>query len=212
MTRIYIVRHGNTLWNKDKIFRGHKDIPLDETGKEEAKKVADVMSEIKIDKIFSSPLLRAKETADIIAKPHNLDVEKENAFIDISFGEWQGISLNKVKEKWPKLYDKWLNEPDKVKFPKGDRLEDVLKRSVGKIKDLVNIYSDKNLLIVSHRVVNKVMILGCLGIDLSHFWQIGQDTCAINLILYNGNSFILSILNDTCHIAPIAYQGKKADF
>jgi probable phosphoglycerate mutase len=78
--------------------------------------------------------------------------------------------------------------------------------------EVIQYHQGKNLVLVSHRVINKVIICGILGIDNSHFWQIGQDTAAINLIEFKEGKYVLSLLNETCHLKPLKEERVKIDF
>jgi broad specificity phosphatase PhoE len=114
MTRIYLLRHGTTEWNREEIFRGRVDCPLDETGKAEAKAAAAYFQGMKIEGIYSSPLARAAETAAAIAAGRGIPVIPEPAFTDLDFGEWQGHPLKEVREKYPDLYRAWRERPQEV--------------------------------------------------------------------------------------------------
>ena len=203
MLKVILVRHGETDWNTKQIFRGRKDIPLNEVGLAQAKAVGVSLSDIQIDAIYSSPLARALETAKVLAESRSLEVELEEGFIDIDFGKWQGITHEKVKEEYESLYEMWLKNPQMVTFPGGETLRDVSTRSMGASEKVLKKHSGKTLAVVSHRVVNKVLLCSILGLELSYFWHIKQDTCAINRFEYKDKKFYLTLLNDTCHLKEI---------
>ena len=203
MVKVILIRHGETDWNTKQIFRGRKDIPLNEVGLAQAKAVGVSLSDIQIDAIYSSPLGRALETAKVLAESRSLEVELEEGFIDIDFGKWQGITHEKVKEEYESLYEMWLKNPQMVAFPEGESLKDVRTRSMEALKKVIKKHSGKTLAIVSHRVLNKVLLCSVLGLELSHFWHIKQDTCAINRFEYKDERFYLTLLNDTCHLKKI---------
>jgi broad specificity phosphatase PhoE len=211
-TSIYLVRHGQTAWNKEEIFRGRSDIPLNETGLKEAELAGEYLRNKGIHAIYSSPLSRALQTAQKIGQFHNLEIQPLMGMIDMSFGEWEGKSLKEVQEKDEKRYRLWIEEPHRVKLPGGESLEEVRIRSMAALEEVIQKHPGKTLALVSHRVINKVLICGILGIDNSHFWQIGQDTTAINLIQSKNGRYILSLLNETCHLKPLEKQRTKADF
>ena len=100
MVKVILIRHGETDWNTKQIFRGRKDIPLNEVGLAQAKAVGVSLSDIQIDAVYSSPLGRALETAKVLAESRSLEVELEEGFIDIDFGKWQGITHEKVQEEY----------------------------------------------------------------------------------------------------------------
>jgi broad specificity phosphatase PhoE len=207
MTKIYLVRHGRTAWNREEIFRGTKDIPLDEQGREEARLTGEWLKGEKIDAVYSSPLSRSKETAIAIAGHHGLDVQVLEGLRDINYGKWEGVAHDEVIKQWPELYMKWKNEPHRVVFPEGESLDMVRMRSMDALMEVVSRHPEGTIVLVAHRVVNKVMVAAIIGLDNSHFWRIGQDTGAINSFSYNDGEWIILSVNDTCHLRSI----KKAD-
>ncbi len=202
MTEIIIVRHGETEWNVGEIFRGRIDIELNETGIKQAELLAKYLSKQTIDAIYSSPLKRALRTAEIIAGYHKLDVDIVSGLIDFNYGQWQGLSHQEVKDKYKELYTAWINRPDQVKMPAGENLDDVKKRAMDVVTDIISRYKG-TVVLVSHRVVNKVLICALLGLDNSRFWNIKQDTGGITTFTYENEQFILTKHNDTSYLEPI---------
>jgi probable phosphoglycerate mutase len=212
MTSIYLVRHGQTAWNKEEIFRGRSDVPLNEVGLREAALAGGYLREVEIHAIYSSPLARAWETAKRIAELHNLKVLPLDGIIDISFGRWEGHSLQEIRDTDGELYRQWREEPHQVRLPGGEGLDEVRVRAMAALEEVIQLHPRKTLVLVSHRVVNKVIICGILGLDNSHFWQITQDPTAINLIQYKNGKYILSLMNETCHLKPLKDERVKIDF
>jgi len=200
MTRIVLVRHGRTEWNKGEIFRGTADIPLDEQGRKEAACARDWLKEATFDAAYSSPLGRAVETAEIILEPHGLEVRKHEGLTDLNYGEWQGKPNEEVKKMYPALYQQWREAPHTVVFPGGEGLGAVRERSLAAVEEVVTQHAGATVLLAAHRVVNKVLIAALLGLDDSHFWEIGQDTAALNEFVYQNGKWICRLVNDTCHL------------
>ena len=203
MTQIILVRHGETAWNVKEVFRGRIDIELNETGLKQAQLLAKYLSDIKIDAIYSSPLKRALTTAEIMASYHNLNVEIAPGLIDFDFGEWQGLPHQEVRDKYRRLYAQWIEHPELIKMPAGESLDEVRERAMGVVDRVIAKYKG-SVVLVSHRVVNKVLICALLGLDNSHFWSIKQDTCGITSFTYENEQFILTKHNDTSHLNPIS--------
>lgn len=202
MTEIILARHGETEWNVQEIFRGRIDIKLNETGIKQAKLLAEYLGEVKIEAIYSSPLKRALRTAEMIASYHKLQVETPPGLIDLDYGKWQGLLHQEVKDKYKKLYTEWINSPAQVKIPGGESLHDVRKRAIGVVDEVIAKY-EGTVILVSHRVVNKVLICALLGLDNSHFWNIRQDTGGITTFTYENERFILTKHNDTSFLKSI---------
>ena len=104
MTEIILARHGQTAWNIGEVFRGQTDIPLDETGEKQAQLLAEYLSSRKIEAVYSSPLQRALKTAQAIARYHQFEVQVTQGLNDLSFGEWEGMPHEEVREKYRELY------------------------------------------------------------------------------------------------------------
>ncbi len=207
MTRIFLVRHGQTAWNVGEIFRGRADVPLDETGLKEADLAGEALKDETIHAIYSSPLKRSVQTAEGIAKYQKLPVQTLEAIIDISYGEWEGKENAEVKQKYPDLYKLWLTEPHKVRFPGGETLDEVRTRTMSAIEKLVKKHQDESIVLVAHRVPNKVISCAVLGLDNSHFWRIKQDTASTNLFIYDNDQWIIAYLNNTFYLKVL---GKPA--
>ncbi|MFC2047701.1 histidine phosphatase family protein [Chloroflexota bacterium] len=210
ITEIVLTRHGETDWNVAEIFRGRIDVELNETGMKQAELLAEYLTERKIDAIYSSPLRRALKTAEVIAGCHKLDVEITPGLVDFNYGKWQGLLHQEVKAKHKELYTEWIYHPDKVKMPAGDTLDDVRKRAINVVDEVIAKYQG-TVVLVSHRVVNKVLICALLGLDNSHFWNIRQDTCGITTFIYENGRFILTSHNDTTFLKPIQ-KASPSDF
>ena len=210
MTEIILARHGETEWNVEEVFRGRIDIELNQTGIKQAELLAEYLSHIKIDAVYSSPLKRAVKTAEIIAGYHKLDVEIAPGLIDFDCGKWQGLPHQEVKDKYKELYAQWIKNPHQVKIPAGESLNDVRKRAMSIVEAVIAKYSG-TVVLVSHRVVNKVLICALLGLDNSHFWNIRQDTCGITTFSYENERFILTKHNDTSYLKPL-HKAPLGDF
>ena len=212
MTTLFLVRHGRTGWNKEQIFRGHKDVPLDEVGREEALLVGERLKGEGIRGVFSSPLSRAMETAQAVAQFHKVEVQVLAGLNDLNFGEWEGMSRQEVEERYPDLYEQWLKTPHQVIFPGGEGLAAVSSRAMKAVEDIIEQHPQEAVAVVSHRVVLKVLICALLGLDNSHFWNIAQDTTVINCFRHRNGIWIVNFLNDTCHLKGVGEERGKVDF
>ncbi|MEJ2364776.1 MAG: histidine phosphatase family protein [Deltaproteobacteria bacterium] len=211
MSKVYVVRHGQTAWNVGEIFRGRADIPLDETGKQEVHLAGEALKDETLHAVYSSPLSRSMETAENIAKFHKIPVTPFDPIIDINYGEWEGLENQVVKEKYPELHALWHREPHKVKFPGGESLDEVQSRTMKGLEDLLVRHKNENFVLVAHRVPNKVICCTLLGLDNSHFWRIQQDTASTNLFIYKDGEWIIALLNDTSYLKSLG-KSSLSDF
>lgn len=214
MREIYLIRHGETDWNKTEVFRGRADVPLNERGMLQAKAASEYYAALKIDAIYSSPLKRALGTATEIAAPHGIDIIADQHLTDIHCGLWQGRTLREVQETYPDLYETWERTPHKVKMPHGESLYAVRRRSTKFLNSLVQEMKPGKTFIIAHRVVIKVLILAILGLGNSHFWQIKQDTACSNVIGFpdtTGKGIVLQ-LNNTSYLQALEEIDPARDF
>ena len=212
MVKVILIRHGETDWNKEQVFRGKIDVPLNHLGLAQARGVRQALEQVAIDALYASPLSRAFATAQMLAETRKLTIGVEEGFSDIDFGAWQGLSHQKVKEEYEDLYASWLADPHLVTFPRGgETLQKVQKRSMAALERSIANNPGKTIAVVSHRVINKVILCSVLGLDLSRFWHVKQDTCAINRLEYADGSYYLTLLNDTCHLKGLA-SASAVDF
>jgi len=202
MTTIMLIRHGDTDWNVEEIFRGRVDIELNETGIKQAELLAKYLEGGPIKAVYSSPLKRALKTAEIIADRHNIGVMCSQELVDFDYGGWQGLSHDTVKDNYKALYDEWLKNPHLVKIPKGESLDDVRKRAVS-LLDRVTAMYEGTVALVSHRVIHKMIICALLGLDNSHFWNIKLNTCGITTFVYQDKRFVLEKHNDTSFLKAL---------
>jgi broad specificity phosphatase PhoE len=211
ITQIILVRHGQTPWNKDKIFRGSKDIPLNDTGREEARLAGEWLKDETMQAAYCSPLSRARDTGEAIARLHGLKVLDLPGISDICYGDWEGLPLAEVKVKYADLYRQWETAPHTVRFPQGETLDEVKARALKAVEEVVQRHAGQAVLLAAHRAVNKVLIAALTGLDNSHFWRLGQDTTAINRFNRVGDIWHIMGLNDTCHLRGMK-RGEYVDF
>jgi broad specificity phosphatase PhoE len=209
---IILVRHGETEWNVGEVFRGRADIDLNENGRKQAVLLGEYLKDTGIKAVYASPLKRALDTAKAIASHHNLSVQVSDGLNDLDFGEWEGLSVPQVRDRYRKIFIEWSDHPEQVRLPGGETLDDVRRRSMLVVEKFIR-EQNGAVALVTHRVVIKVLVCALLGLDNSHFWNIMVDTCGVttfrfekdrfvrlrvSLIRHNDNSFLRSL-----NIAPL---------
>lgn len=201
MTCIILVRHGQTEWNRVERFRGHADVPLNEIGLAQAEATGRRVAERwQPAAVYSSPLSRAVMTAEAIAKRFSLPVHTHPGLIDIDYGEWQGLTPDEAQEHWPAVIHAWYNQPETASIPGGETLASLRARAMHTVNELASRHTGHPIVLVGHTVINRIILLGVLGLGNERFWHIKQDTCAINVFVAEKNDFVLVFMNDTCHL------------
>lgn len=201
MTRIILVRHGETTWNIEGRYQGQEDTPLSERGLKQGHLLAEGLRNIPIDLAISSPLKRSYQTCKFCADLHNLPVATDERLLEINHGSWEGVLADDIQKQYPVEFAQWHSEPEKVVMPGGgESLEDVRKRVRAAFDEYVVKYPDKTILVAAHDAVNKAIICDILGLGMEHFWQIKQDNTCINVLEYNEGVWRTVLLNSTNHM------------
>ncbi len=201
-TRVVLIRHGRTAWNREVRFRGRADLPLDDFGLKQAAATGRYLAERwPVDVVYASPMQRALQTGKAIADAHQLTVQPFDGLLDIHFGQWQGRSPEEVKERYPKLVKAWFEAPHTVQIPDGESLDDVRDRVVSGLDRVLERHPSHTVGMIGHTVVNRVLLCAVLGLGNDHFWRLQQETCAVNVFEAEPDgAFTIVLLNDTCHL------------
>ncbi len=209
LTRIVLVRHGQTAWNREARFRGRADVELDEVGLRQAEATGRyVAARWPVVAVYASPLRRALQTAEAIARAQELSVQPFQGLLDINFGDVQGVLLDEVAQRYPDLHKAWLEAPHTVHFPGGETLDDVRRRVVAGLDEVVARHPGQTVALVSHTVANRVLLCAVLGWGNERFWRLRQGTCAVNVFDAEENGdFTIVLLNDTCHLHDLVEEG-----
>jgi len=204
MKKIYLIRHGETESNRKGIFRGRLDIPLSQNGKEQAADLKRYFENIPVDIVYTSPLQRAVETAESVFPEHT--PVKEKWLNNLDLGEWSGMEKNLVKERFPEMWENWVNRPESIRFPGGERLDDVHRRS-RLFFEKVNAAEAETIAAVSHRSVVKVLIAAAVGVERNYYWKFHLDNASVSLLHYEQErGYTLVKLNDTHHLRDMVVE------
>jgi phosphoserine phosphatase len=200
MTTLIIVRHGHTALNDGDRFRGRTNTPLDEQGLREAEVTAKAIAKRwKLSAVYTSSVSRAHVTGEIIGKPFGIPAVDEPGILDMDYGEWTGLTFDEARSHDPQAYKVCMEKPSAFRPPKGESFEELRARSVAAVKSIARRHPDQAVAIVTHNVVNRVILLGFLETSTDHFWRMKQGTCAINVLEYDGAVYNIEQINDTGH-------------
>ena len=211
MTTILLIRHGETEWNRELIFRGRADIPLSARGREQVRLLAYSLSGTSAAAVYSSPLLRASETAQPLAESLGLSPVIDDRLVDMSFGEWEGRAVAEVQDKWAELYQVWVNEPARFSAPGGESLAAVRQRAWAAVEDIVGRHLEATIALVSHRVICKLVLCAALGIGEEGFWRERVDTASVSTLELDHGQWVVTGMNQTHHLRALSGTD-RADF
>jgi alpha-ribazole phosphatase len=201
MTRVILIRHGQTEWNISGRFQGQTDISLTALGIEQAKKAAEYLKNEPLAAVYASDLTRAMETGRQIAAKHNLEVKPLAELREINFGKWEGMSYDEIKEKWQGEIDKLFGRVSELNIPEGENFRAVIDRAVPAIAKLIKKHDGQTIALISHGAVLRAVLGHYLNMPLDNIWSIRQDNTAINRLMFcDDGRAIIELLNSTAHL------------
>lgn len=199
-TKVFLVRHAQTRWNVTGRYMGWIDEGLSDEGLWQAEQLSRRLKNWSIDSAYSSPLKRAYETAQIIAKPHALQVCTMHELGEIRIGYWEGMYRDDVKSQYPEIWQAWRSDPSTVQMPNGENMSQVQERAVAAFQDIIGANIGHQVLIVTHEVIVKLLIAYCLDINISMYRRFEIANASLTIVQLIGNRYHLSSLNDTGHL------------
>ncbi len=202
---LYLTRHGETQWNRLGKTQGSRDICLNDLGRTQGKMLGQRLKRSNtIDSIYCSDLSRARETAETIGDMLNI-IPNCNALLrEVSFGDWEGLTIAEIEELYPGALDRWRNDPSfSPKY--GESLLDVHDRirSFIRMLEINHPDSDENILVVSHATTTKMLILSLMGIPLNLITGFKINQASLSLLKVNGSNNSIIYLNDTHHLDAV---------
>ena len=203
MTTIYLIRHGECEGNRENLFRGRADVPLNETGRNQSEELGGFLKDIFFDAVYSSPRQRARQTASFLrSKTGNIQIE--NGFDNIQLGEWEGKSRDEIKAAYPDLWKIWLTSPETLSFPGFETFEQVAARSLAALKHILGKHSGQTIAVVSHSVVLRILIALTLEISQPYFWKLKLDNASFSILEHRPErGFTLALLNFSGHLSHL---------
>jgi broad specificity phosphatase PhoE len=200
-TRVFMVRHGATVLTAEDRFAGATDVALSEEGRRQTRRLAERLSGEKIAAVFSSPLGRTVETAQILAAPHQLEVQLREGLREISHGRWEQLTRREVEERFPEEAAEWEKDPYTFAPADGESGLMVTARALPVLIQLVREHPGRNILVVSHKATIRLLLSSLLGFDPRRYRDsLDQKPAALNIVDFRDTTRSrLTLFNDTSH-------------
>lgn len=190
---LYIVRHGQTVWNKKGLLQGSTDICLDEKGIDAAKKMGENMKNLKIDKIYTSPLKRAYDTACFIKGERNIEIIKDERISELCFGDYEGRNMEEMQKDINCGFRYFFTSPEKyIPGEGGETLEELVLRAKNFMQNEIEKKSGENerIVIVAHGAMNKAIMSYIKNNEIKDFWEGGlQKNCDAITVRYDNGKY-----------------------
>lgn len=203
MIQIYLIRHGATAANRAMPYRLQgrgMDLPLDELGREQARRAAEALagSGIRLEAVYASPLLRAFETARIIAGPQGREPAAVADLIEADIGRWEGLTWEMARNRDPVEYEQFHADPGTVPYPGGESFQEVALRAGAALARLASDHPGGRIAVVGHNVVNRACLAGPLGLPIQKARTIRQANGGISLLEFDPDGSARVVMLNAC--------------
>lgn len=198
--RVFVVRHGETEWSRERRFSGSREVPLTDLGRRQADAVGLALAGEPVVAVYTSPQERARTSAEPVAKPHRLELTIAPELREMAFGEWEGLSADELAARWPDLAERWRSDPDKVTPAGGESLVAVAER-VGALLGAIRAAHDGGpVVLVSHAIVIRLIVLEALGLPPDRLWSLDASPGGITEIEYLPGWTTVHRMNTLAHL------------
>ncbi len=199
-TKIFLIRHGLTLWNHEHRYQGHTDIELSEEGIKQAVALKKRFMNTELQAIYSSDLQRAVKTAEIINEAHQLPLQLFPELREINFGKWEGLTYEQIEKQYPQQLKGWITNPHLIKIPDGECLTMVQERAMRIMRYIGSEHPEGSLIVIAHGVIIATIICGFLRLSVEKMKDYKQDNTAVAMMTIEGNKASLDLFNDLSHL------------
>lgn len=202
MTRFYLLRHGETTWNRDgDRYCGRSDISLTEQGIRQAEQVGYYLSDHKLDAVYASPLRRARQTAEAVAVPHGLKVFTDERLVEMDFGSWEGLTKPQIHEQGGDYWYNWTQNPVDIQAGHtGETAGEVYNRVRECLKELSKRHPNKSVAVVAHNTVNRIWTVGSLGAPFASYRHLRFHNTGISVFEWESDAVFWRQMNCTDHL------------
>ncbi len=200
MTRLLVVRHGDTEFNSAQRFQGYSDIELSGAGYKQAERLRDRLAAERIDTIYSSDLRRALATAEVISSRHQTGITTCPELREINYGRLEGLTFEEIGRLYPEVADWCVNWSPQLEFPGGESFGELKERVSAFLSRLRNQALEKTILIVAHGGPLRLLLCFLLEIDPWHWRQFQLNLASLSIVETYPEIAVISLLNDTSHL------------
>ena len=199
-TRILAIRHGETAWNVDTRIQGHVDIPLNDTGRWQARRLAEAIAGEELAAVYASDLGRACETAQALARDAGVEVVLHDGLRERAFGAFEGLTFAEIESRWPEQALRWRQRDPEFAAEGGETLRAFYARSIATATALAARHPGRQIALVSHGGVLDCLYRAATRLDLAapRSWRLGN--ASINRLLHTPQGFSLVGWSDTHHL------------
>ena len=198
--KLTLIRHGETIWNKERRVQGFSDIDLNDVGRQQAEQLALSLKDHNIHSIYASPLIRARRTAQIINQYHNAPIYLESNLMEMNQGDFEGLSFQDLTTREKDFLRKWIADPASVRMPNGESFDELQDRAWKAIEAITMKHDEA--LVVSHSFTIASILCKVKNISLSEFRSVHVDTASKTIVRFRNGSASIEAFNERSHLTP----------
>jgi len=198
-----LIRHGATEHNlaQPPRLQGRRlDAALAPEGRWQAERTAQLLAQARLQAVYTSPLLRARETAQQIALPHQAPVYEVEGLTEIDVGRWEGMDWATIRRQDPQWCELFEADAGRHGYPEGENFQQVQERTVAALGQIAPRHLGQSIAVVAHNVVNRCLLAHVLGIPLAQYRRITQDNCGVSILRFQGEKMKVITLNAVFHL------------
>ena len=205
-TVLYLVRHGETEWNRTRRLQGSRDVALNDTGRRQAVALAELLRSRSISAAFSSPLRRARETAELILTGRDVPLRIVPELAEMDCGAWEGLDATERERGYPQAVQAWKQNPWQAAIPGAESLEQLHSRARGALEAILRESIGESVLLSGHGFFNRVILLSLLRLPRAAFWELEQPNASCHVLRWDGtlpHPDPLSAASPTPHMSEV---------
>lgn len=210
VTRLLLTRHGESVANVARRFSGREDVALTPLGRRQARALGRRLREFAIDAAYVSPLIRARETAEIALRGRGIEAVSEPGLREISFGDWEGCTFDEIRERWPAEWGQLRAFDERFCAPNGEPFTEAQARVVAAAVAIVGRHPDQTVLLTAHGGTLQLLLAHVLGMSAGSMFRIATGNGGLSIVEFHGERPIVTLVNDCAHTQPRPRSQRRA--
>lgn len=214
-TVVFLARHGETVWNVERRFQGHRDSPLSERGREQARRLGERLASEPLTAVYASDLGRTIRTAEAVVAHHGLEVRTHPGLREIDTGVLTGLQRDDVMKvpEWEPILTRYRRRPAGQRMPEGESIDDVQVRGLAALREIAARHVGESIAVISHHVVVETIVAHALGVPIEELWLPHRGgNCFVSVLEVGSESITPRVIYDGCHVEDLAgLDGTKGE-
>ncbi len=200
MVKLILVRHALTVDNQKSRLSGHIDSSISEEGKEQIDKITNYLKDFDIDKIYTTTSSRTKDTVKKLSELKSIEIIEKESLKEISFGDFEGLTFDEIKDKYPKEFQDMIQKGYEYKYPNGESLIDSYNRVCIELDNIISNNDDRTILICSHGGTIRNIITYLISNSYKYHWNFKIDNGSVTILEVQDGFTVITAMNNTSFI------------